>query len=283
MNSTSITRDNLVVRKEHVYFALSLAFSIAVWLVLLLLVLTSATTAGSILFYALLFGLMAFLVHGMFIGRLRANAVKLSAQQLPGVYRIAEAHCAKLGLDMPDVYVLHGGGILNAFATKLLGRRFVVLYADVLGKAKVRGDAAVGFVVAHELGHLHRNHLRWRLLLAPSRFLPYLGSAYSRACEYTCDRYGAYLQPDGALDGLLLLTTGRDLYDGIDVSEYARQAETETGFFVKRSEIMSSHPHMTKRVSALLAAGLSRPATSPDVVPLGNISHLHPAGAAPTA
>lgn len=84
----------------------------------------------------------------------------------------------------------------------------------------------------------------------------FAGSAYSRACEYTCDRVGNALEPDGSIDGLLVLAAGRDLYNQVDAAEYANQRSTERGFFVRFAEIVSTHPNLTKRVAVL---GTSRP------------------------
>jgi Zn-dependent protease with chaperone function len=82
---------------------------------------------------------------------------------------------------------------------------------------------------------------------------PFLGSAYSRACEYTCDRYGNALEPEGGVDGLLVLAAGRDLYSQVNATEYMKQRETESGFFVQYAEIISTHPNLPKRVAALNA------------------------------
>jgi Zn-dependent protease with chaperone function len=90
-----------------------------------------------------------------------------------------------------------------------------------------------------------------RALLYPAMIVPFLGSAYSRACEYTCDRIGNALEPEGSVDGLLVLAAGRDLYNQVDAAEYAKQRITESGFFVRFAEIMSTHPNLTKRVAVL--------------------------------
>jgi Zn-dependent protease with chaperone function len=80
---------------------------------------------------------------------------------------------------------------------------------------------------------------------------PFLSGAYSRACEYTCDRFGNALEPEGGVDGLLVLAAGRDLYTHVNSTEYSGQQETETGFFVRFAEILSTHPNLPKRVAAL--------------------------------
>ena len=256
--------DALVHPKERRYYALLVVTSVVAYALLVLGAISSIQSVGVIAFYGAIFGAAFFMTHGLVIGRLRANGVRASDRQLASLYAVAKRHAATLGLEsMPDVFVVQAGGVLNAFATRFLGRDFVVVYSDVLAMAEQRGEAAVGFIVAHELAHVKRGHLRRRWLTLPGRLVPYLGAAYGRACEYTCDRLGAHCQPDGGVSGLLALAAGPALFQQVDAREYARQAERETGFFVRRSELMASHPHHTKRVAALLEHGVPVPAYTP--------------------
>jgi Zn-dependent protease with chaperone function len=207
---------------------------------------------------------MLFVARAVMIGNLKGNGVFVTPRQFPALHAMAAAHAKKLGMSrVPDVFVMQSGGALNAFATRFLGRDFVVIYSDVLAMAQQRGQSAVGFIVGHELGHVHRGHLKHRWLTLPGRLVPYLGAAYSRACEYTCDRIGAHCQPEGAVDGLLVLAAGRELYTEVNAQEYVKQVETQKGYWVRRAELLSSHPHLTKRVAALLGNGVPAPAYSP--------------------
>ena len=264
--------DALVNPKERRYYATLVVVSLLVYAGLAAAALGSAEGASAVmgaLFYVAMFALALFMARGLMIGRLRGNGVRVSERQFPTLYSVAQRHAATLGLErLPDLFVLESGGLLNAFATRFGGRDFVVIYADVLALAEARGEAAVGFIVAHELAHVRRGHLWHRWLTLPGRMVPYLGAAYARACEYTCDRFGVHCEPDGAVDGLLVLAAGRELYRQVDAHEYARQVETESGFFVRRAELMASHPHLPKRVAALLpvvraATGVPAPAYSP--------------------
>jgi len=204
-----------------------------------------------------------FFAQGLALGRLRGNAVKVSERQFPQLHRLAATHAQRLGLKrVPDVYVMESGGLLNAFATRFMGRDFVIVFSDVLELALAQGESAVGFIMGHELAHVWRGHLKHRWLTMPARIIPYIGLAYSRACEYTCDRIGAYCQPDGAIAGLLVLAAGKELHAHVDVKEYASQAETENNFWIRRAEVMSSHPRLPKRIAALLKAGVAVPARS---------------------
>ena len=184
---------SLVSGRERFYYALLVFFSLIFYagLVGVFMIAPPETLVSFV--YIPVVAAAFWMTHGLMIGRLRGNGVRVSPRQFPTLYRIAAEHAKTLGIKrLPDVFVLEAGGLLNAFATRFLGRDFVVIYSDVLAMAEMRGEAAVGFIVAHELAHIRRGHLRNRWLTLPGRFVPYLGAAYSRACEYTCDRFGAH-------------------------------------------------------------------------------------------
>jgi Zn-dependent protease with chaperone function len=191
-------------------------------------------------------------IHGIMIGSLKGNGIRVTDKQFPDVYRIAQDLTAETGLtDVPEIYLQQAGGMLNAFATRFLSRDFVVIYSDVLELAYEKGEDALAFVICHEFAHLRQQHILKHLLLFPALATPFLGKAYSRACEYTCDRYGAYYQPDGALAGLLVLAAGKKLYKRVDVEEYIFQSRNNHGFWVWFSELIQTHPHLYKRVDAV--------------------------------
>lgn len=244
--------DLLVHPKEKIYFAIAVLYSILIYLVVAGFILSGSAISGTLIFYLIIIVLGYVIAHGLALGQIRGNGIRVSERQFPELNAMANQHARRLGMDeTPDVFVLQSGGVLNAFATRFLGRNFVVLYSDVLALATQKGEKAVSFVVGHELGHVRRKHMTRRALLYPAMIVPFLGSAYSRACEYTCDQVGNALEPEGGVDGLLVLAAGRDLYSQVNSSVYASQRETERGFFVRFAEILSSHPNLTKRVAVL--------------------------------
>jgi Zn-dependent protease with chaperone function len=253
----------LVNPRERFLYAAMVVVSLIVYGGLVLVGLAKPEAGATIVMYGLMFSLIGLFAHGLALGRVRGNAVRVSERQFPQLHRLAAAHARRLGLKkVPAVYVMESGGLLNAFATRFLGRDFVIVHSDVLELALSQGEAAVGFIMGHELAHVWRGHLKHRWLTIPGRLMPYLGAAYSRACEYTCDRIGAYCQPEGAISGLLALAAGKQLHAHVDVKEYAAQAETDRSFWINRAELMSSHPLLPKRVAALLKAGIAIPARS---------------------
>lgn len=232
----------LVYPKEKIYFAISLTYSILFYLLIIV----------SIVGIAYLISLMIFglFMQGLFIGYIRGNAIKVTSKQFAEVHEIAQEYSLKLGFDrLPDIYVVQSGGMLNALATRFFGKNFVILYSDVLELAYKQGQDALEFIICHELTHLKRNHITKHIWLLPAVYFPFLGAAYSRACEYTCDRFGAYLNPEGAIAGLLVLAAGKELYTNVNVQEYITQSRSENGFWSWFAEITASHPHLYKRLS----------------------------------
>lgn len=251
----------LINSRERFLYAVMVLVSLMVYAVLVFVGIAKPEAAATILVYGVIFFLLGLFAHGLALGRVRGNAVRVSEKQFPHLHRLAAAHARKLGLkQVPTVYVMESGGLLNAFATRFLGRDFIIVHSDVLELALAQGEAAVSFIMGHELAHLWRGHLKYRWLTLPGRFMPYLGAAYSRACEYTCDRIGAFCQPEGAISGLLALAAGKQLHAHVDVREFAAQAVSDQGFWIRRAELMSSHPLLPKRVAALLKAGVAIPA-----------------------
>lgn len=81
-------------------------------------------------------------------------------------------------------------------------------------------------------------------------WIPFLGDAYLRACEYTCDRYATYYSGSlpASKNALTILAIGKELYKKVNKESYMRQIESEAGFFVWLNEKLSTHPHLPKRL-----------------------------------
>lgn len=241
------TFDPLVHYEERVMFGVLLAISILSYLLLLVSIIG--------IVYVAFFGLLMLVMQGLFVGSVRGNAVRLGERQFPDAYRLAQQLAAQMGIQrMPEIYLQQAGGAINAFATRLLSRDLVVVYSDVFELAYQQGEAELAFVLAHELAHVKRQHVKWRWVLAPGMLMPFLSQAYERACELTCDRFAAHCRPDGAVRGLLVLAAGKHLYGKVDAAEYVGQIATTAGFWTSLAEAMATHPNLPKRVRMLQQA-----------------------------
>ncbi len=244
---------SLVHKKEDRYFALALIFSIFVYIGLFLSII--------FIFIIPVLFLLPLFAQAIMMASIRTNGVRITPQQFPEVFAIAQEQCARMGFAVvPDIYVMESSGILNAFASRFFGRNMVVLYSDLFEMIQTGGEKELSFVIAHELAHIKRNHLTKRLLIIPALWFPFIGEAYSRACEYTCDRMAAYFTNDAeaAMNGLTVLAIGKTLYKHVDREQYLLQSSYEKGFFVWLAEKLSTHPPLPKRIHAIQQfAGIS--------------------------
>lgn len=242
---------------ETTYYRISLFISVVVYVCLglgllaLIQVDNGLFALIAIMPYIIMIALWIIVRAGLFVGHIRGNGVKITKNQFPDIYAIIEKQCEKLRMDIPSAYILQSGGMLNAFATKFLGRNYVVLYSEILELAYEQGQDALEFIIAHELGHVKRKHMTKSLLLFPSKFIIFLPLAYSRGCEYTCDNIGNALSPNGATDGLLILAAGKDIYKKVNADEYINEEENDRSFWKTLAEMLSSHPNLPKRIRNL--------------------------------
>ena len=242
-----LTLDNLTLPKEKSYFNILRVVAILLWIAI------TATCVG--LPYALLIGLSLWLVNGLLVARLRSEGVQVSAEQFPELYKTYREVCATFNLkEEPELYVIQSNGVLNAFATRHSGREFVVIYSSILDDYGY-DSAEIRFLIGHEIGHIQAKHLMKRLLLAPAMILPWLPPAYSRACEASCDRYGALAAGDidGAISAMMTLSAGKMPASKMVPSIFAQQHFRHRDFFVSWHELNSFYPTLSQRVSNLVA------------------------------
>jgi Zn-dependent protease with chaperone function len=239
-------KNQLVHHKEGIYFALTLLVSILTYVVLLFSII------GIAMIVVLM--LISYFFHAISMASIRRNGVRLSERQFPELYQKAEKLARDMEIEkMPAIYVLESMGILNAFATRFFGKNMVVVYSEIFDLSEENREDELLFVLAHEFAHIKRRHVLVHLLLLPAMFIPFLGEAYLRACEYTCDRYAAYYvgNLDAAKEALSMLAIGKKLSSKMSKEAYVEQIREESGFFTWLSEKLSSHPDLPKRINAL--------------------------------
>lgn len=235
----------LVNRKESIYFILLLITSIPIYLLLIF------SGVGLIILGILV--VLPLFAHLIFTAHIRINGVKITEKQFPEVYLRTREISKEMGFYfLPDVYVIQSGGLLNAFATRFFGRNMIVLYSDLFEEIE-SNPKVVDFVIAHELAHIKRNHILKQAVVLPANWVPFLGSAYSRACEYTSDRMASHYinNFEASTQALTMLAVGRKYYQRIDQREYLLNSSNEKGFLIWLSERLMSHPTLPKRINAL--------------------------------
>ncbi len=255
---------NLIYKNEKTLFAILLVISSIIWLAIIL------GTLGLALVYVFVFFIFYLFAQSAFISYLKGTAVKITPTQFPDLSERVNACAAKLELrEVPDAYILNGNGVFNAFATRFLGRNFIVLLSDIVDALEQHPDA-INFYIGHEIGHIKRNHIGWSPVLMPASFLPLVGAAYSRACEYTCDRHGlaACVDMGSAQLGLAALAAGAKRWRTMSKTGYAEQSRDTSAFWMSFHEYLSDYPWLTKRMAALKALASGQEATQPSRNPI---------------
>ena len=190
------------------------------------------------------------------------NMTLLSETQCPKLYQMIKDGALQLGLkEVPIAFLYNSNGLLNAFARRMWGGNYIFLTSALVDATD---DEQVRFVIGHELGHIAAGHIDTiaNFIKFPAHFTPFLGKAYSRAREYTCDAIGAHLANNekASCQALQVLGCGCKRFSlAIDTQAFAAQeyqVPAVAGFI---HEILSTHPRLTRRVLAIIDRKRSTP------------------------
>ncbi len=205
--------------------------------------------------------LTAFIVMGMIAVRLmtaslRSNTVRVSATQFPQVYAALRRAQAELPATSVELFVQQDQDI-NAYVYGYNAPYTIVLTSEAVEKLS---PAELQAIIAHELGHILFGHVKLTGLFGGLGRTSWLSSIlrmiflrWSRRCEYSADAVawlasGKDVRP--MVHALLKTSCGLDL-DTINVREYLQQLDDAA--VSRLTEVTNTHPHIAKRVQALLA------------------------------
>src|SRR5471032_2444740 len=192
----------------------------------------AVATHGVALAFLLAFAATFLYAESALIAHLKGTAVKITHRQFPDLMARTEAACRRLGVRVPDAYLLQGEGLLRGDAARYSSRRFIVLRSELIDALEAEPDA-INFYIGHELGQIRNRHRRWSALFMPAAIIPLLGAAYCRARIYSCDRHGFHAcdHAGSAQIGLAALAAGTRRWRGLSVADYTGQARASCGFW----------------------------------------------------
>ncbi|HQX56365.1 MAG TPA: M48 family metallopeptidase [Pyrinomonadaceae bacterium] len=209
-----------------------------------------------------------------------ASAIKVTPKQCPDLYAKLQIACTTLGVDMPDMFIQQNP-MVNAF-TGGVERPVIVLHSALIERLT---DEETLAVIAHEVGHIHAEHVLYltaaRLMealanLSVARLIP--GSdiikfivsagissallAWSRRAELSCDRAALLVTQDPHVIGRTMMKLGGGtLASKVDYDQFLEQArEFQTNYDENKldkfwADIINaglSHPFPVWRVSEIL-------------------------------
>jgi Zn-dependent protease with chaperone function len=208
-----------------------------------------------------------------------ASAVKVTPKQCPDLHAKLQVACTTLGVDMPDLFVQQSP-VVNAF-TGGVERPVIVLYSQLLERLS---DEEVLAVVAHEVGHIHAEHV---LYLTAARLIEFLATtavsvsplativkelltmtmrsallAWARRAELSCDRAALLVTQDAHVIGRTMMKLCGGTYASkVDYEQFLAQGrefqKTYDGKALDRfwADVITaglSHPFPVWRVSEIL-------------------------------
>ena len=209
-----------------------------------------------------------------------ASAVKVTSKQCPDLHAKLQIACTTLGVDMPDLYIQQNP-LVNAF-TGGGEKPIIVLHSALIERLN---DEETLAVIAHEVGHIHAEHVLYltaaKLMealanLSVARLIP--GSeivkfiisagiasallAWARRAELSCDRAALLTVQDPHVVGRTMMKlAGGTFASKIDYDLFLEQGrEFQKNYDEKKldkfwADIINaglSHPFPIWRVSEIL-------------------------------
>ncbi len=209
-----------------------------------------------------------------------ASAVKITPEQCPDLHAKLEVVCTTLGVDMPDLFIQQNP-IVNAF-TAGVDKPVIVLHTGLIERLN---DEETLAVLAHEVGHIHAEHVLYltaaRLIealmnasvaaLVPGndiiKFIVSAGIgsallAWARRAELSCDRAALLVTQDPHVIGKTMMKlAGGTFASKINYDLFLDQArEFQKNYDEKKldrfwADLLNaglSHPFPIWRVSEIL-------------------------------
>lgn len=208
-----------------------------------------------------------------------ASAVRVTPQQCPDLHAKLEVACRTLGVDLPELFVQQSP-VANAF-TGGVERPVIVLYSQLIERLN---DEEVLAVVAHEVGHIHAEHV---LYLTAARLIEFLAKtavlaspltmivkelltlsmrtallAWARRAELSCDRAALIVTQDADVIGRTMMKlAGGTFASKVDYPLFLEQAREFQRTYDEKAldrfwaDVITSglsHPFPVWRVSEIL-------------------------------
>ncbi|MCR4627134.1 MAG: M48 family metallopeptidase [Treponema sp.] len=244
-----------VNKKENLYFAIKVVISLLIAYLVVTgfnkLLIERDKIFGAvipILIYVYFIFVYLFFRKIFIVGYLKGNGVEITSDQFPEIYQIYVEMAKELGMKkVPPLFLIQQGGALNAFAIRFSCKNYIAIYSDIFEMIETDIEV-VKFILGHELGHVKRHHMSKQYWTFLASLVPFLGAAYSRSCEYTCDNIGHDLSEGGSEKGLLVLAAGKNLYKKVAGDKYIESAKKRRSFSVRFVELCSSHPFLPNRI-----------------------------------
>lgn len=154
----------------------------------------------------------------------QAEAIRVSAAQLPELHAKLVTYAERAGIPVPELYVSE---VIDRTTTFTWNEHTcIVLCTKELTVDSESFDDKLDFALAREVGAICLGHaaVSQELLESFVSPFPFLRAPLHHMRTYSCDRYGAFLAPC-ALRALLAEASGERLRSRVDADAYFRQLD----------------------------------------------------------
>ena len=188
--------------------------------------------------------------------RERQTSTPINATTFPELHQLSVEAAKRLEMHLPPIYLMEVEAI-NAHALVFMSEGSVVLYRGLVNRMT---PAELQFIIGHELAHIKCGHTSWLALThstssamaGRSLYLIFhlLFRAWSRRCEFTCDRGGllACANPQVAARTLARL----EVPDPVQAESFVEQVSTSRAAASSLEDLAATHPRTGKRIRAVL-------------------------------
>lgn len=189
-------------------------------------------------------------------GQLLGQSIKVSPNQLPEVYEVAQIAAQRLSMTLPDIFVTQNP-IINAYAIGFMGKKSIVLNSATV--ESMNKDELLA-IIGHELTHIKAGHTRWLVVTSSaetiripviSQITGFIFLLWSRKAEYTSDR-GAVLacrDPKAVVNALAKVAVGKELFEKLNIDNlFNQKRNVDEDEISQLSETLSTHPYIINRI-----------------------------------
>ena len=188
--------------------------------------------------------------------RERQASTPINATNFPELHQLSVEAAKRLEMHLPPIYLMEVDAI-NAHALGFMSEGSVVLYRGLVNRMT---PTELQFIIGHELAHIKCGHTSWLALTHSTSsamagrnlylIFHLLFRAWSRRCEFTCDRGGllACADPHVAARTLARL----EVPDPVQAERFVQQISTSEATAGSLADLVSTHPRTRKRIRSIL-------------------------------
>jgi Zn-dependent protease with chaperone function len=237
-------------RKEFIYFGFALIVSLTIRLALLFCFVALCVSKVWLptICWTAFFLVVTILAMITRLATIRGNMLRVGNDQFPEIEELVRDLAREIELRRtPEVYItphsVPSGRVMTSRKCDVL-----IVSTGLLDLITKGERHAARFLIARELCRLALKHVPMGRWVWGAGLIPFVGSAYARACARSADAAGAACVPQGAIAGLCMIASGPNLLRRVNIETYIEQAEKTRNALSWVAEHLSSTPFLPKRM-----------------------------------